>query len=366
MRGIGRAILIILVVVIAVGAAGYFFFLPKDYRTTREITVARPVEQVYAYIAATPPGQPLVDGVTVTQITSDDPTARVVTANVQYEGGDEGTARITVAPAEGGSLVTVALDRPVGANPVDRVTALFNNELEPVAEATSVSLTDTLNGLSDHPITGLAYEIVQIEGRPFYYNQNCGPNDPAAIKQAVTISLRTLRTAMAEHRLTIAGPPIAVETEWNEAENRYCYQIGYPFSGTPPRQTVIGTVGTTPAGQAMRVHYTGTEEDVIPVYDQMEALEQVARLEFGQSFEIYYDDPNQTTGSINRDIYYIITSGDASRLVQVAPSSAPVPPPEFSVQAAAPASSEAPTGEAPATPPADGAPAAPPATPPAQ
>jgi hypothetical protein len=83
----------------------------------------------------------------------------------------------------------------------------------------------------------------------------------------------------------------------------------------------------------MRVHYNGTEENVIPVYDQMENAMWSAHMTIVKSYEVYYDDPLQPAGSQNRDIYYLFT-GDAATLQRVAPS-AGAPPPAGAAPAAA-------------------------------
>src|SRR5262249_52956174 len=121
---------------------------------------------------------------------------------------------------------------------------------------------------------------------------------------------------------------------WNEQTHQYCFQIGVPFAGTPPAHIYAGgiKIGSTPSGQAMRVHYTGTEENVIPTYDQMEVAMGAAHLQMGKSFEVYNDDPTGPSGSQNREIYYLF-QGDAHLLQQVAPSTGTPPP----VGAAAPA-----------------------------
>jgi len=338
MKGIGRILIIILVVVLGLAAAGYFFVLPQKYTSTQTFTVERPVDQVYAYLAATPAGEKVGD-VTITEVTDVNAESHEVEATVAFADGQTGEATYTVASEGAGSQVTVVFERPIGPNPLTRLSAMSKNEVEPVALAASESLNEQLGDLTNISISGLSYEIVQVGAKPFIYNENCSPIAPAQIKEAVAQSLLVLRPLMARYNLEQDGPPIAVETSWNEEQNQYCFQIGYAFRGTPPTIYAGGRVGRTPEGRAMRVHYEGSEENVIPTYDQMEALAQIARLELGKSFEVYYDDAAAPGGSANRDIFYLIENGDPGRLAEVAPSAGPVP---VSTLVVAPAAAETP------------------------
>ena len=226
---------------------------------------------------------------------------------------------------------------------------------QPVASAAAVffpAVTADLTHPSDGGRTiegassqGLAYEITTVEAQQFAYNEYCAPQQPDEIKEAVRQSIVAVRAFMGSHNLAASGEPIAVETGWNEDTHQYCFQIGVPFTGTPPHNIYVAgvKVGPSPAGQAMRVHFNGSEENVIPVYDQMENALWSAHMTIGKSYEVYFDDPLQPAGSQNRDIYYLFT-GDAGVLQRVAPS------------AGAPAGGEAPaaaTATTTATPAAD-------------
>ncbi len=341
MRGIGRILIILLVVVVLVGAAG-FFLLPSTASRTQTFTVDRPPASVFARLATAPEGFALGEGVTQTRIV--EAANNRVVADLAFADGGTGRAIYTVEPEGQGSEVSVRIEQNLGSNPLDRVQGLTGGEVGPIIEAAATAVTTDLNVLPAAGFGGLAYEVVQVEARPFFYIQNCSPQDAAAIKDVVAQSLLAIRPIMARHRLQQAGPPIAVETSWDD--NQYCFQIGLPFTGTPPRVLAVGTAGQTPAGAAIRVHYTGTEEQVIPTYDQMEALIASARLTQGRSFEIYNDDPTVDGGSVDREIYYLVT-GDTARLAQFAPSAAPAAAPA-ATPAAAPAAT--PAAEAPPTP----------------
>ena len=64
----------------------------------------------------------------------------------------------------------------------------------------------------------------------------------------------------------------------------------------------------------MKVLYEGSEDQVLPIYDQIEAAIAATRAEkAGPSFEVYLDDPTQAGGSVKRHIYQIV-KGDLTTL----------------------------------------------------
>ncbi|MDX2238585.1 MAG: hypothetical protein NW203_13565 [Hyphomonadaceae bacterium] len=362
MAAIGRILLIILVIAVVAAGAG-LFLLPKEATRTETITVARPAESVYALIASAPAGQAIGEGATQTVRTATPPhdgQPGTVVADIAYADGTTAVATYTVAPEGEGSTVNVEIVQTLATglldNPMARVQALTASPVAPLIEAASTQIETDANALPAARFSSLAYEIVTVPSRPFLFNQNCSPQDAGQIKEAVAQSLLVLRPLLTRYRLTQDGPPVAVETSWEN--NQYCFQIGYAFTGTPPRIYAGGTVGATPAGTAIRVVFNGPEEQVLPIYDQMEALIAAARLQIGRSFEIYFDDPTRDGGSVQREIYYLVT-GDTSRLAQVAPSAAM--PAAAPAPAPAPAPADAPAPAAPAAAPAPAAPAATPA-----
>lgn len=348
MGGIVR-ILLILVAVVVVLAGVSIFALPGRAAKTETIEVARPAASVIARLSTMPAGAPIATGVTQTVTGTE---GNVVSADLAFPNGQQGKAIYTVNEnGAAASTVQVRIESPLGLNPIDRIQGLSGAPAEPYLTAAVASVSTDLQALPEGTFTGLAYEIVQVDAKPFLYIEATVPQDSAAIKEAVAQSLVLVNPIMRRYNLTPAGQPIAVETAWEN--NQYSFQAGLPFTGTPPAVLVGVRAGQTPAGTAIKVVYEGPEENVLPTYTQMEALIGAARLEQGKSFEIYYDDPTQTGGSVRREIYYLV-NGDTSRLASLAPSAAR-PAPLAAPAAAAPA--------APAAAPAPAAPAAPAATP---
>ncbi len=351
MAAVGRILLIILVIaVIAVGAG--FFLLPNTASRTQTLEIERPAESVFARLASTPAGSEIAQGVTVTEVVSAE--NNVVTANVAYADGATGKVTYTVTPnGEAASQVRVRLEQDLGANPVARFTAIGGGPVSPLIDTATANITADLDKLTTNSFAGLQYSVVEVQPQPFFYIQNCSPTDSEAVKSVVTDSLIALRPIMARHNLRIAGPPIALEPRVET--NEYCYRIGYPYTGTPPRVLAVGSAGTTPGGTALRVVYTGSEEEVWnQVYNPMDALLVAAHLDDPATntddwanYEVYHDDPTQAGGSRNREIFYV-ANGDISAITRILPPTEPAPVAQPAE--AAPAAAEA-APETPAAPP---------------
>jgi hypothetical protein len=346
-------ILIIAVIVLAGGAAAGYFILPPKAVRAETISVDRPAPAVFGYLANAPAGARLAPGVTQTKVLS--ASANRIVAAIAFADGAPGTATFVVTPKGDKSDVQMTIEQPLGPNPLDRVNALTGGKLVALGDAAAVQVTKDLNALPEGNPQGLAYELVQVEAKPFLYNENCSPQDSTEIKAAVSQSLEALHPLLATLGVRQDGPPIAVETKWDDANKQYCFQIGYSFAGAP-HKSYAAKIGQTPAGPAIKVHYTGSEEQVLPTYDKMEALIAAARLTIGRSFEVYNDDPAQSTtgGSVDRDIYYLVT-GDTAALSRVSPpaaATASAPPPSSAPAIAPPALSAASAAPAPAAAPA--------------
>lgn len=346
MGAVGRILLIVVVLVLGLGAALYFLG-PQTASRNQTLEIDRPAETVLARLASSPVGSTVVEGVTVAEPASVE--GQTVTAPVTFADGATGRVVYTVTPEGEGSSVDVRLEQDLGANPLNRIDAFTGGDVAPLIASAATAIETDLNALPSASFVGLAYEVVQVEAQPFFYIQNCAPVDAEAVTDVVAQSLLAIRPIMARQNLREAGRPIAVEPRVEN--NQYCYQIGLPYQGRPPRVLAVGTAGQTPAGTALKIVYTGTEENVLAeVYNRMDALLAAAHLDNPTTteddwttFEVYNDDPTQTGGSRNREIYYV-TQGDISALTRIAPPSAAAPAPE-----AQPAEAPATTTETPAT-----------------
>lgn len=354
LAGIGRMIAIVVIVLLVIATAGYFLVPPRASRS-ETLTVERPAPTVLARLASTPVGTVLAEGVTIAEAATVD--GDTITAPVTFADGGEGRVVYTVTPQGEGARVRVKIEQDLGASPLDRFQALTGGEVGPLVTAAVAEVTEDLTALPSASFVGLVYEVVPIEAAPFFYVENCSDSSAESITSIIGQAVEGIPPVMRRTGLQQAGPLMAVEPR--VVSGQYCYQVGYPYRGPAPRALLFGKTGQTPSGTALRLVYTGSEETVVAeVYDRMDALLAAAHLDDPTSaeddwitYEIYLDDPTQTGGSRNRQIYYVV-QGDISAVTRIAPPTAvPAPaaaPAAVEPSAAAPAEAPAATTTAPA------------------
>ncbi len=354
MGGVVRIVLIVLILVLVAAGASYFLVPPVASRS-QTLQVEAPSTTVLARLASTPVGATVVEGVTVAEAASVE--GDTVTAPVTYADGATGRVVYTVSPDGEGSRVQVKLEQDLGPNPLDRFAVLTGGDVAPLIEPAAAAITADLGALPNATFEGLQYQVVEITARPFFYVENCSDASADSITSIIQQAVVAIPPVMRQRNLTPSGPLMAVEPR--VVSGQYCYQVGYPFTGRAPGALLIGKTGQTPGGQALRVVYTGTEENVLAeVYDRMDALLGAAHLDNPATtdddwttYEVYNDDPAQEGGSRNREIFYVV-QGDISALQRILPPSEAVAP------APAQPAEAAPAAETPATP-AEPAPATP-------
>jgi hypothetical protein len=190
----------------------------------------------------------------------------------------------------------VKLEQDLGANPMNRFAAITGGEVAPLIAGAASAVETDLNALPNATFAGLQYSVVDLTARPFFYVENCSDTSVDSITSIIGQAVVAIPPVMSASRLTVNGPLMAVEPR--VVSNQYCYQVGYPYAGRQPRALLIGKTGETPAGQALRVVYTGEEANVIgQVYDPMDALLGAAHLDNPATreddwvtYEVYNDD----------------------------------------------------------------------------
>ncbi|MBL8535969.1 MAG: hypothetical protein JNM59_01045 [Hyphomonadaceae bacterium] len=343
LSGVVRTLTIIVVLVLVAATAGYFLVPPRASRS-QTLTIERPAPTVLARLASTPVGTTVTEGVTIAEPATTE--GDTITAPVTFADGATGRIVYTVTPAGEGASVQVRLEQDLGPNPLDRVQALTGGEVAPLITAAATSLTEDLNALPSASFVGLAYEVVPIQAQPFFYVENCSASDAESITSIIAQAVEVIPPVMRRNGLQPAGPLMAVEPR--VVNGQYCYQVGYPYRGREPRALLIGKVGQTPNGSALRMVYTGTEDAVLnDVYNRMDALLAAAHLDNPATteddwttYEVYNDDATQEGGSRNRDIYYVV-QGDIAALTRIAPPTAPAAAPAQATEAPAAATTEA-------------------------
>lgn len=304
-------IVAILVLLLAAAAAAAFLLLPKSVQVERTFAVERPAQSVVAWLATTPAGDAFADGVTET-VRSTAPGKIEMDLAVGGRSGGQAVYLLTPTPT-GGMEVKLTATRDFGGDIMARLAkARGQDTFEQAVDAGVATLAEELNALpSQFDFKGLQYTIEDAAARPFIYIEASTKQVADNIKRAMRISLAGISTFITEYKLEVAGPPVAVELSWQD--DRYAFQTGLPYKGERPDEEIGVKFGDTPAGRVIKVVYEGPEENIIPVYDQVETLIAASRLQrSGPSFEIFLDDPTQEGGSVKREIYHLIEGDDAA------------------------------------------------------
>lgn len=344
MQSVLRVLRIIVIVVVILGAGGVatYFALPPRASASKTFTVARPSQTVFTFLASTPANTQIAKGVTQPEV--DSAANNVVTATVTYADGAKGTATYTVAPQGENTQVTLKMDHPLGAKPMERIQAITGGNVKALVDAAATTITTQLGSIKTTDFAGLKYSVVQLLSEPFFYIENCTSKESRDITSVINQAVQAIPQLMKANHLKQDGPLIAVEPK--VVQGQYCYQVGYRYVGAKPNALLVGKFGDSPAGTALQVTYTGTEDQVVPeVYDRMDTLLAATRLDDPTrtdddwpTFEAYNDDPSQPGGSRNRTIYYVVPPGvDISRLTTLVPPEGAAGAPAPATDAAAPA-----------------------------
>lgn len=306
MKWVIRILAILILAALAAGAAA-FVLLPKEASVTREILVERPARSVLTWLATTPEGDAFGAGTETVKST----TADRIETEISLPNKGKAMGVYTLEPQPNGVKVTLTASRAYGADIMARLAkAQGSDGLTAAIDEGVAQLQAELEALPTFDFSGLKYEIMDVAAKPFIYLEASTKQEAANIKNAMRQSLPLVRTAIETNKLTVTGAPIAVETNW--ADGRYEFQAGLPYMGEAGELFGV-KAGQTPEGRAIMVTYEGPEENVIPVYDQIESLIAASRLtRSGPSYEVYLDDPTQETGAAKREIYHIITGDDAA------------------------------------------------------
>lgn len=310
MKWVVRILLILVLLAVAAGAAG-FLLLPKSVRIERTAVIERPAHSVATWLATAPAKHAFTKDLAQ--------TVQTIAANRVESQLDLGKGRAglvyELTPSPTGVSVKLTATRQFGGDLLARLDAATGKDsLEAKVDAGFTALTAELNALPTFDFSMLQYTVEDAAARPYIFLEASTKQAADNIKNAMRQSLPLVRTAIETNKLTVAGPPIAVETNW--ADGRYEFRAGLPYAGEAPELFGV-KVGQTPAGRVIKVVYMGPEESVIPTYDQIESLITVSRLKrAGPSFEIYLDDPTQDSGAVKREIYHLI-EGDDSALAKI-------------------------------------------------
>jgi hypothetical protein len=330
-----------LVLVVALVAGALYgvgrFLLPNDLEVTRTVTIERPRSAVFAmvndlriaqewspfyardpdaeYVFSGEPGQGqsmrwrsnVRDiGAGRMSIVSSTDMAEVESI---LEIGERATlnSQIQLRAVEGGTSAAWAMSAECAEGSVNvpcrYMNLIMRGRIQRELDAGLARLKTLAEQLPNVDFEGLNPEILaDVAPQAYAYSVANTSLDPVEIERAQRLCVESVQRFMSEYSLTPAGPLVRVTTNFDQAQQRIEFRVGYPFEGPRPINFANAQVGETPSGPALHVTHVGPRSQVRMTYARIEAYLQahrIARREDGLPWEIVHyeggpDDPNPT------------------------------------------------------------------------
>lgn len=311
------------------------FLLPNQLSVTRSVQIDRPRAAVFAmvndlkivkewspYYALDPnadytisqdpgPGQTMRWTSSVRQVGTGRISIVDATENQQVdtilELGDRATlnSQFVLRPMAGGATVAWSMSAECGAGwinvPCRYMNLVLRRMMQKDIDSGLARLKTLTEQLPNVNFEDLNPQFDRYEPQTFVYSTvNAPSNDQTEVDRAQSLGLDQVRTFMTAYNMTPSAPLVRVVTEYNAAQNRMSFRVGYPFSGPTPLTVVGVQIGQTPSGQALHVTARGTREQVRNTYAKVYAYLQAHRIpvrEDGLPWEVVHTLGDATTPS---------------------------------------------------------------------
>ncbi len=164
-----------------------------------------------------------------------------------------------------------------------------------------LTLTDNaLNSASDGVIETLV-------SRPMLYIDGRVNVSKGAATAALQASYKKIRAFMSAHHLSPAGPPIAINEDFDTAKQIWMYRAGIPLAAapkTPPAPSEGISLGKSYGGVAARFVHAGDPNQAQSTYAKIEIWMRTKQFTAsGPSWEEYVSDPQTPVSKWHTNIY---------------------------------------------------------------
>lgn len=161
----------------------------------------------------------------------------------------------------------------------------------------------TNNALTSHPDG----EIETLVSRPMLFVDGRVNVAKGSATAALRASYKKIRAFMAVHHLTAAGPPIAINEDFDTAKQIWMYRAGIPLAAlphAPPAPAEGISIGQTYGGTAARFVHIGDPNQAQPTYAKVDNWMHAKQLTAsGPSWEEYVSDPQAPVSKWRTNIY---------------------------------------------------------------
>jgi effector-binding domain-containing protein/uncharacterized protein YndB with AHSA1/START domain len=317
---------VVVLVVLLLLLAGVGMLLPRHSHVERKIVIDAPRATVFALVdgfkqfkkwspwAQDPNAKYTIEGpefgVGAKQSWVGDPKAgsgsqeiveakpmESVTSRLDF--GDQGiaTATMALAPEGGGTQVTWSLDTDNGAGPVSRWFGLMMDRwVGPDYEKGLANLKALAESLPKTDFADLTVTTVEATPVTVAYLASQSSKDPAAIGEAIGAAYTKIVAFMKTEGLQQAGPPITINTRWDDTG--YGFDAAIPVDKSPAKDLPPDSpvkVKQTYGGKTLKIVFKGPYGGMPPSYAKLEAFMAARGYESaGPSWDEYVSDPGTT------------------------------------------------------------------------
>ena len=324
------AVLRRIVVIVAVSLvlfAGIGLLLPRQVHVERSIVIDAPRATVFALVdgfkqfnkwspwAALDPnckytlegpdfgvgakqswsGDPKTVGTGSEEIIDIEPLTRVK-VHLEFGQGPT-TSQFVLAPEASGTKVTWSLDADMGPRPMRRYFGLMMDRfIGPDYEKGLAGLKTFAEGLPKTDFADLAVATVDAQPVTVAYVEAQSSKDTKEIGDAIGAGYTKVVAFMKIHGLKQAGPPITINTRWDDAG--YGFEAAIPVDKAPAREVPSDSpvkLKQTHGGKALKIVVKGPYGGLPPSYAKLEAFMAARGYEpAGPSWDEYVSDPGTT------------------------------------------------------------------------
>jgi len=320
--------IVLVIVLLVVLLAGIGMLLPRQVHVERQIVIDAPRATVFALVdgykmfnkwspwADIDPnakyqtegpefgvgakqswvGDPKTVGSGSQEIIEAEPVARVK-SRLEFGENPPATAEFVLAPEGSGTQVTWSFESDMGAGPVGRWFGLMMDRfIGPDYEKGLANLKKLAESLPKADFADLAVTRVDAAAVTVAYVASESSKDALQIGEAIGAGYAKVLAFMKANRLEQAGPPITINTRWDDTG--YGFDAAIPIDKTPEKEIPADSpvkVKQTYAGKALKVVYKGPYGGMPPSYQKLEAYMAAYGYESaGPPWDEYVSDPGTT------------------------------------------------------------------------
>ena len=241
-------------------------------------------------------GNPKTVGSGSQEIIEAEPLTRVK-SRLEFGDNPPATAEFALAPEGSGTHVTWSFDSDMGPRPIGRYFGLMMDRwIGPDYERGLAGLKTLAESLPKADFADLVVATVDAKPLTVAYVESQSSKDTAAVGEAIGAAYAKVVAFMKVHGMTQAGPPITINTRWDDTG--YGFDAAIPVDKAPEKDLPVDSpvqVKQTYAGKALKIVFKGPYGGMTPSYVKLQAYMAARGYESsGPPWDEYVSDPGTT------------------------------------------------------------------------